>query len=596
MIFRKFTAGLVLVALAAPALAGSNLPLVTQSGQTRQLPAGTTLATQPSTTGAASLNIPQGTSPTSPSNGDLWTTSGGVYAQIGGQTLGPFATQKEINVFEYMTPAQIADVKACTLGQDVVTPINNAISALPSTGGAVVLPAGCYKTTASISLTGKQNAAIKGTSQRGTIIQPTGNFAAIQAIGTFASGLGGTSVQNLSVICAGMANTSAMGVKLVYVNSGVLRDLYFNGCYHALDLYDQWQTVIDGIRVDGSGAQQNYIGTYLGAPTDATNPVPNNAVIMSNSTMQNVSQYGFHLVFFAGSKFVNDEAMNGVSGWKLCGVSYVISGQSCQFGHFANILADTTTGAGIDIQQGTNTNSVNNLMFDHVWMGNAVNYCLYVGGATYSQFDNLHCTATDNGVYLQNSSNVKISANVAQYNRNNNSSYAAVIDGGSNNSLWATNNQSAFPTGYNGIAELNSTSGNSIWGGLASCTAGLTFGGGSTGLTYSTRSCTYELRGRHVKMQYFLNLSAKGSSTGTALLTGLPFAVPATPAAAYGATNIALGASNMASLAGAIITEPSPGSFSANIYTQGATGSAALTEANFTNTSTFTGTFEYMKQ
>lgn len=596
MISRKIAPWLAMAALAGPAFAGSNLPLVTQSGQTRQLPAGTTLATQPSTTGGASLNVPAGTAPTNPTDGDMWTTTNGVYAQINTKTLGPLATQRDINVFDYMTPTQVADVKACTLGQDVITPINNAITAIPSTGGRVVLPAGCYKTSASISLSGKQNVSLVGTSQRGTQIAPTGNFPAIQAIGTFASGLGGTSVQNLSVICAGMANTSAMGVKLVYVNSGVLRDLYFNGCYHALDLYDQWQTVIDGVRVDGQGAQQNFIGTYMGAPTDATNPVPNNAVIMSNSTMQNVSQYGFHLVFFAGSKFVNDEAMNGVSGWKLCGVSYVISGQSCQFGHFANILADTTSGAGIDIQQGTNTNSVNNLMFDHVWMGNAVNYCLYVGGATYSQFDNLHCTATDNGVYLQNSNNVKISANVAQYNRNNNSSYAAVIDGGSNNSLWATNTQSAFPTGYNGITEINSTSGNSIWGGLASCTVGLTFGGGSTGLTYSTRSCTYELRGRHVKMQYFMTLSAKGSSTGTALLTGLPFAVPSTPASAYGATNVALGASNMAGLAGAIITEPSPGSSTANIYTQGATSSTALADTNFTNTSTFTGTFDYMKQ
>ena len=93
MIFRKITAWLAVAALAGPALAGSNLPLVTQSGQTRQLPSGTTLATQPSTTGAASLNVPAGTAPTSPTNGDCWTTTGGYFCQINGVTINLTAAQ-----------------------------------------------------------------------------------------------------------------------------------------------------------------------------------------------------------------------------------------------------------------------------------------------------------------------------------------------------------------------------------------------------------------------------------------------------------------------------------------------------------------------
>lgn len=93
MIFRKFTAWMALVALAAPALAGSNLPLVTQSGQTRQLPSGTTLAVQPSTTGAASINVPSGVTPTSPVNGDCWTTASGYFCQINGVTINLTAAQ-----------------------------------------------------------------------------------------------------------------------------------------------------------------------------------------------------------------------------------------------------------------------------------------------------------------------------------------------------------------------------------------------------------------------------------------------------------------------------------------------------------------------
>jgi len=43
------------------------------------------------TTSAASLRIPHGTAPTSPVNGDLWTTTAGLFAQINGSTVGPYA-------------------------------------------------------------------------------------------------------------------------------------------------------------------------------------------------------------------------------------------------------------------------------------------------------------------------------------------------------------------------------------------------------------------------------------------------------------------------------------------------------------------------
>jgi hypothetical protein len=51
------------------------------------------VTTSASTTSSAGLNLPQGTAPTSPVNGDLWSTSSGVYAQISGATVGPFGTE-----------------------------------------------------------------------------------------------------------------------------------------------------------------------------------------------------------------------------------------------------------------------------------------------------------------------------------------------------------------------------------------------------------------------------------------------------------------------------------------------------------------------
>lgn len=48
--------------------------------------------TAASTTAAPSIRIPHGTAPASPTNGDIWTTTVGVYARINGNTIGPFGT------------------------------------------------------------------------------------------------------------------------------------------------------------------------------------------------------------------------------------------------------------------------------------------------------------------------------------------------------------------------------------------------------------------------------------------------------------------------------------------------------------------------
>jgi hypothetical protein len=48
--------------------------------------------TAASTTSTAGFNVPQGTAPSSPANGDLWTTSTGVFVQINGATVGPLGT------------------------------------------------------------------------------------------------------------------------------------------------------------------------------------------------------------------------------------------------------------------------------------------------------------------------------------------------------------------------------------------------------------------------------------------------------------------------------------------------------------------------
>lgn len=59
-------------------------------------------------------------------------------------------------------------------------------------------------------------------------------------------------------------------------------------------------------------------------------------------------------------------------------------------------------------------------------------------------------------------------------------------------------------------------------------TPALTFGGGATGLTYTSRTGSYLLHGRALTVEIEIFLSSKGSSTGTAVIGTLPF-TPTTP-------------------------------------------------------------------
>jgi hypothetical protein len=68
-------------------------------------------------------------------------------------------------------------------------------------------------------------------------------------------------------------------------------------------------------------------------------------------------------------------------------------------------------------------------------------------------------------------------------------------------------------------------------------TPGVAFGGGTTGITYSNRVGYYTRIGNIVNVSCLIDLSAKGSSTGSATITGLPFTIT-NNAAAYAAGSI----------------------------------------------------------
>lgn len=81
-------AALALLPFAAHA---GDKPLVLDSGQIKVLPANTAIQANATSTSAASINLPHGTAPSSPNNGDCWTTTTGLFCYINGSTVGPYS-------------------------------------------------------------------------------------------------------------------------------------------------------------------------------------------------------------------------------------------------------------------------------------------------------------------------------------------------------------------------------------------------------------------------------------------------------------------------------------------------------------------------
>ena len=113
-------------------------------------------------------------------------------------------------------------------------------------------------------------------------------------------------------------------------------------------------------------------------------------------------------------------------------------------------------------------------------------------------------------------------------------------------------------------------------------TPAITFGGGSTGITYAKQQGNYTRFGNLVCFQAYIELTAKGSSTGAALLTGLPVTSKASTTQSFAVLNFG-GMTFTGFLMGFTNTNDTV----VNIYQNNAGTVAQLTDVNFSNTTDF---------
>lgn len=125
---------------------------------------------------------------------------------------------------------------------------------------------------------------------------------------------------------------------------------------------------------------------------------------------------------------------------------------------------------------------------------------------------------------------------------------------------------------------------------LSNWTPTLTFGGASTGITYAARSGKYSIINNVVTLYFAIELSSKGSATGNAAITGLPFNVNTNWPLTGQIIPYIVNVSGLSNVASSVISS----TFNRiDLDSYGATGNTALTDANFTNTTKINGSVSY---
>ena len=119
----------------------------------------------------------------------------------------------------------------------------------------------------------------------------------------------------------------------------------------------------------------------------------------------------------------------------------------------------------------------------------------------------------------------------------------------------------------------------------------ITFGNGTTGQTYDTRVGYYVKIGKMVHCQLYIYFSAKGSSTGSARITGMPFT--SASAGTY-ASIVCAYHFGMSSIVDGINGYLNINNTTCELLNGSATTMPALTDTNFTNTSEMMYTISYI--
>ena len=197
---------------------------------------------------------------------------------------------------------------------------------------------------------GKKSTTIVGNANHYTFIVP-GTKTNIYHFGK---------LTDLTINGGSKTNTNCIGIRIDWANRYSFKDIEIKNCYIGIFFANVWQVTLYNIYVLGYPDEQCNIGFY-GGDVDTDNQV--NSVYATNCIAENIVLYGFRLVNFNNSKFVNCEAIGGQAGFYLGAPTLsTSSSQYIRFGQFMNCIANSNSFTGWVLDKG-NANSFKHTTF-----------------------------------------------------------------------------------------------------------------------------------------------------------------------------------------------------------------------------------------
>lgn len=252
------------------------------------------LVTAASSATTAGFNLPPGAAPTSPNNGDMWTTNGGLFIQINGVTVGPLTSGGASGSFTSTYPIAVtfpsAGVVNYALNYDAKFTVTSNALALANIASGNLLAnssSGSAEPTSS-TLTALIDRAL-GSAQGSVLNRGASSWSATPTPTLGSSGtVGSLTLGNLtSGTVTLQAVTGALGTVTASLpaNTGIIAELNLNQTWIAVQFYGSGDLVLNG---SGSGSTALNASPIAGS-TVATLPA-NTGVIAELNLAQSWTQ------------------------------------------------------------------------------------------------------------------------------------------------------------------------------------------------------------------------------------------------------------------------------------------------------------------
>lgn len=292
------------------------------SGNALKLLRGTELTTE-FTNIATAITSKQDSSYTPPGTGAVATTVQAKLAQV-------------VSVFDFSTAAQIADVQAGTLLQDVTTSIQAALTYLATFGGILYLPPGSYKISSALNINGS-GVVLQGAGETATTLVLSSTSQNGIVIGNGSNNPNNCYVRNLTIRSA---TTQVSGSAVLIQNAhrcGISQVVFGSTLFWSIDLEggaQQFEYFIDHIEING-GVNGIVIGN-TSQPQD---------VWLDHAAINACTSVGILLIQCSGFYFHMVDAIGCVFGLR----TFPAAGQSVTGGWCSTVLCDTCTQNGWDL-------------------------------------------------------------------------------------------------------------------------------------------------------------------------------------------------------------------------------------------------------